>query len=121
MIHMSAYEYLNRPETKKMVKAHKYNAKKTIVDGITFPSKLEASYYTLLKSKKTIGTISYFLRQVPFSLPGNTKYLVDFMVVYLDGTIEYIDVKGKSTPMATLKIKQVEALYPVEIKIVSKV
>src|ERR1044072_3582420 len=106
---------------KLATKCHKYNAKQTIVDGIKFPSKKEAEYYTKLKFSKQQGQLLYFLRQVPFHLPGNVKYLADFMVVYHDphyhfDTIEYIDVKGKDTPMSKLKRKQVKDLYGVEIK-----
>ena len=105
----------------KKPKPHKYNAKKTIVDGITFPSKLEAKYYHYLKLKKQGGCIAYFLRQIPFQLPGNTKYFVDFMIVDSEGKIEFVDVKGKPTSMSILKIKQVEDLYhPIKINIISK-
>lgn len=104
-----------------MIRKHKFNAKKTIVDGIIFPSKLEASYYGFLKAQKNMKAISYFLRQIAFQLPGNTKYLCDFMIVNLDGSIEYIDVKGRDTPMSILKIKQVEDLYPVKITIIKSI
>lgn len=97
-------------------KRNKYNAVKTKVDGITFDSKKEASYYRQLKMAVEEGEISYFLRQVPFDLEGNVKYRVDFMVVCNDGTIDYIDVKGRRTPMYILKKKQVEFRYPVIIQ-----
>jgi hypothetical protein len=100
---------------KKVAKRNKYNAVKTKVDGITFDSKKEASYYRQLKMAVEEGEIQYFLRQVPFDLEGNVKYRVDFMVVCNDGTIDYIDVKGHRTPVYILKKKQVEALYPVTI------
>jgi hypothetical protein len=96
-------------------KRNKYNAVKTKVDGITFDSKKEASYYRQLKMAVEEGEISYFLRQVPFDLEGNVKYRVDFMVVCNDGTIDYIDVKGHRTPVYILKKKQVEAHYPITI------
>ncbi len=104
-------------------KRHKFNAVRCeSKDGVKFPSKLERQYYDRLVEAQGKGRIEYFLSQVPFRLPGNVKYLVDFMVVYMEDspmkTIEYIDVKGKMTAMSTLKIKQVEALYPVKIKIV---
>jgi hypothetical protein len=100
----------------KKPRRNKYNAQKTKVDGITFDSKKEATYYRQLKMAVGEGEISYFLRQVPFDLPGNVKYRVDFMIVCNDGTIDYIDVKGRRTPMYILKKKQVEALYPVTIE-----
>ena len=100
---------------------HKFNAKRTEIDGKKFPSKLEATYYGQLKIKQKIGDIVFFLRQVAFELPGNVKYLVDFMVFYPDGEIEFVDTKGKDTPLSIAKRKMVEDLYPITIKIVRKV
>jgi hypothetical protein len=101
-----------------IAKKNKYRAKICIVDGIKFRSIKEADYYNSLKILQKVGKITYFLRQVPFDLPGNVKYFIDFMVVYPDKTICYIDVKGFETPMFKLKKKQVEALYPIKIEIV---
>lgn len=109
------------------IKKHKYNAIRCETkDGIKFPSKLEREYYDRLVKALENKEIHYFLQQVPFRLPGNVKYFVDFVVIrredceypYEHDHVEYIDVKGKMTPMSILKIKQVEALYPVKIKIV---
>ena len=97
---------------------NKFNAIKTVVDGITFASKAEAEYYRQLKNSQSIGTISYFLRQVPFTLPGGTRYIVDFMIVHRNGTISYVDVKGQTLASFVRSKKQVEALYPVEITVV---
>lgn len=66
------------------------------------------------------GEVLFFLCQVPFSLPG-MKYIADFQVFLADGTVEFIDVKGRDTPMSKAKRKAVEELYPVTIKIVTKV
>lgn len=99
----------------KPARRSKYNNIKTLVDGITFDSKAEADYYCLLKILRSNNDVQYFLRQVPFDLPGNTKYRCDFMVCHHDNRIEYIDVKGAVTATFKLKKKQVEALYPVEI------
>jgi Protein of unknown function (DUF1064) len=100
----------------RKVSKNKYNAKKTIVDGIKFDSKKESDYYVQLKLEESAGLIDYFLRQVPFDLPGNIKYRVDFMVVY-QSSIKYVDVKGYMTSISKMKIKQVESIYNVEIVI----
>jgi hypothetical protein len=84
-------------------------------DGILFDSKAEMHRYQELKGMQSQGVITYFLRQVPFHLPGNVTYRVDFMVVYPDQHIVYEDVKGALTAMYKLKKKQVEALYPITI------
>lgn len=102
----------------KKRKRHKFNAKQSESDGITFSSKAERAYYNRLKLLQQSGEVLFFLRQTPIHLPGNTKYLVDFQVFYADGTVAFIDVKGMSTPMFVLKKKQVEDLYPITIEIV---
>ena len=99
---------------------HKYHAKQTIVDDIKFSSKLEAGYYRRLKMLVKAGELQYFLRQVPIHLPGNTKYVVDFLEVWDNGAIVYTDVKGLETPLFKMKKKQVEALYPIEINVIKK-
>ena len=96
---------------------HKFNAVRTEVDRIKFASKKEAAYYSELKLRQKAGEIIFFLRQVPFHLPGGVKYVVDFCEFHKDGTVHFIDVKGIETPMFKLKRKQVEALYPVEIEV----
>jgi len=85
-------------------------------DGIVFDSKAEMRWYLRLK---TDPGVLFFLRQVPFHLPGNTVYRCDFMVAYQVGGvfpyIEFQDVKGMRTATYRLKKKQVEALYPIKI------
>ena len=100
---------------------HKFGAIATEVDGIKFQSKLEAKYYGMLKLRQRGGEIVFFLRQVPFHLPGGVKYVVDFQEFHKDGTVHFIDVKGMETPEFKAKKKMVEALYPIEIEIVKKV
>lgn len=100
---------------------HKYNAKKTELDNIKFDSKLESRYYKYLKDLQLLNEVVFFLRQVPFHLPGGVKYVVDFQVFYKNGDIEFVDVKGIDTAMSKAKRKIVEHLYkPVLIKIVTK-
>lgn len=112
-------------------------------DGIKFASKLEARYYQELEFRRKAGEILYFLRQVPFHLPGGVIYRVDFLLVsYHTGftgceqlrmegardlrhvdpmVIEYVDCKGWDTQAGKNKIKQVEAIYGVKINLVRKV
>lgn len=97
---------------------HKFNAIQTIRDGHKFPSKKEAFYYDHLVMAQRVGAVLFFLRQVPFHLPGNIKYTVDFQVFYRNGDIRFIDVKGFQTKDFKRNKKQVEALYPVEIEVI---
>ena len=94
---------------------HKFNAITTQRNGFKFDSKKEAAYYDQLMMLQRNGDVVFFLRQVPFHLPGNITYRVDFQVFLADGSVEFIDVKGMRTPQYIAKKKMVEALYPVEI------
>ncbi len=102
------------------LKRSKYGNKRVTLDGINLKSKLESSYYMHLQLLKKAGEVEYFLRQIPFYLPGNVRYVCDFQVFTTDGRVIYVDVKGVETNMFKLKKKQVEALYPVEIKVVKR-
>ena len=97
---------------------HKFNAIPTIADGIRFASKKEAKYYEELKIRQRLGEVIFFLRQVPFHLPGGVVYRVDFQEFLADGTIRFVDVKGMVTKTFTMKKKMVESIYPVEIEVV---
>ena len=94
---------------------HKFNAKKTIRDGLKFDSNKEAEYYDTLKEKVENGEVLFFLRQVPIDLPGNIRYYCDFLVFNVDHTCDFIDVKGYKTPVYKIKKKQIESIYPFKI------
>lgn len=96
---------------------HKFNAKPTVTDGIKFGSKLEAKYYNIIKAKRESGEVLFFLRQIPFHLPGNVVYRADFMLFFSDGSVEIWEIKGFPTPEWKIKKKLVESLYPIEIKV----
>ena len=94
---------------------HKFNATITERAGIKFRSKKEARYYDMLCLLQRQRDVVFFLMQTKFHLPGNVTYSCDFQVFYPDGTIQFIDVKGKRTKEYIRKKKMVEALYPIEI------
>ena len=73
---------------------HKFKAKRTEVDDIKFSSKKEAKRYNTLKSLQNGGEIVFFLRQVPFHLPGGVKYVCDFLIFWANGIVTIEDVKG---------------------------
>lgn len=94
---------------------HKFRAIATKLDDIKFASKKEAKRYRELKLLQQSGELLFFLRQVPFHLPANVKYVCDFLCFWKDETVTIEDVKGIKTPMYILKKKQVEAIYPINI------
>lgn len=101
---------------------NKYNAIKTVVDGVRFDSKKEAIRYTGLKALEKSGRIDSLELQRRFELqPGYTTkdgrkvrpiyYIADF--VYADDTgLVCEDVKGCRTPIYKLKRKMFEHKYP---------
>ncbi|WP_052327324.1 DUF1064 domain-containing protein [Nosocomiicoccus massiliensis] len=101
--------------TIRRLSKHKYNARKIEVDGIRFDSKAEADYYLYLKYLQSINEVrSFYLQPVIKLLPsfkynGKTirkmDYRLDFKVEYMDGKVEYIDVKGMATTDAKMKLK----------------
>ena len=101
---------------------HKYNAKATFVDGWRFASKREADCYKSLKFAQERGEIAYFLRQVPIHLcpPSQhkktaTTLRVDFLVVYPDNSLKYVDAKGLATADWKNKASQAENMYGIRI------
>ncbi len=90
----------------------KYHAKKTVVDGITFDSKKEATRYIVLRDAQERGEIKGLELQVKFDLlptiklPNETlrkkAYKADF-VYWENGRQIVEDVKGFKTPTYSLK------------------
>lgn len=97
-------------------KPSKYHNVLTACNGIKFQSKKEAAYYRELLCRVHAGEVAYFLRQVPLRLNGGVKYVVDFLEVWKNGSIHFIDVKGHKTAMYKVKKRLVEAEYPIKIE-----
>ncbi|MFA5378064.1 MAG: DUF1064 domain-containing protein [Dehalococcoidia bacterium] len=122
--------------------AAKYGNKKTVIDGITFDSQLEALRYIELTRLKQAGIVKEIEVQPEFELqPAYWKccgevstnvaskhicwmcnkkkpitraitYRADFRVTYADGHQEIEDVKGMETAVFKLKKKLFEYRYP---------
>ena len=97
---------------------HKFHAKSCERDGKKFPSKAERAHYDKLKILQKAGKILFFLRQVPFDLPGENKYVCDFMVFWEDGTVSVQDVKGFETDSFRIKRRLLEETYPFELEVI---
>lgn len=61
------------------------------------------------------GEVLFHLRQAPFHLPGNVRYVVDFIVFWSNGDITFEDVKGLKTVLFETKRKILEDLFPIKI------
>lgn len=101
----------------------KYNAKRTIVDGISFHSKAEAKRWSELKLLQKAGAISGLKRQAPFCLDVSCihicNYVADF-TYFEDGQYVVEDVKGFATPEYEIKKKLMRAVYKIEIREIRK-
>lgn len=98
-------------------RVNKFGNVATTVDGIKFASKKEARYYDQLKLRQAAGEVEYWLRQVPVHLPGGTRYVIDFLVFFVDRARlpEFVDVKGRETALFRVKKREVEHHYPFKV------
>lgn len=100
----------------------KYNAKKTVIDGITFDSAKESRYYQELKLRKRANDIidfelqPEFVLQPPYRHLGRAvraiKYRADFSIVHNDFSVEVVDCKGYKTDVYSLKKKMLQFKFP---------
>ena len=102
---------------------HKFHAVPCQADDYNFSSKAERAYYYKLKILEKAGEVLFFLMQVPFHLPGNIIYRLDFMEFWApkngeSGDIIFTEVKGFMTDSARIKIKQCEDIYNIHINVI---
>lgn len=103
-------------------KPNKFRAVKTTVDGIEFPSKLEARHYGELKIRELLGEISNLKIQpvYPIVIRGQSicRIIMDFSHDEAGKCIA-TDCKGKDTPVSRLKRRIFRAMHPeIELRIV---
>lgn len=103
----------------KIAKKPKYGNKKVVYDEIKFDSTKEKDRYIDLKYLHNAKKIIFLGHQVSFILPGDIKYVADF--VYFDyESLNFIveDVKSEATRKNRTYInkkKQLKALYNITI------
>lgn len=96
---------------------NKYNAQKTVMDGISFDSRKEAQRYFELKMLERAKEISGLKLQVKFEIipkqigENAAHYVCDFMYEENGKTIVE-DVKGMKTKEYILKRKLFKLNYP---------
>lgn len=98
---------------------HKYNAVPTVVDGVRFASKREATRYMILKHLEREGKIHSLQLQPRFQLRVNGElictYVADFR--YEQGASVIIeDAKGVKTAAYLLKKKLLHACFGITIR-----
>jgi hypothetical protein len=118
---MSAAEFRAQPSEKP--KRNKYNAKRTLVDGICFDSKAEASYYAALKLRERAGEVTEIEMQRRYTLApyGIHVAFYDADFVFFDRVAcrrRIVDVKGFSTRDFKIKAKLMKACHGIEIEVV---
>ena len=109
---------------------NKYNARKVTIDGITFDSQSEGRYYQHLLGLMESGVVESFEMQKAYTLldkfphpkTGKTiraiKYVPDFEVIYTDGRVEVVDVKGMQTDVFRMKCKLFMFRYQIPLVLV---
>lgn len=100
--------------------AQKYGAKRTEVDGHSFPSRAEARRYGELKLMQQQGVIEGLELQPRFPLLVNGvnigTYVADFRYRDIErGGVVIEDTKGMRTPMYKWKKKHLHAQYGIDI------
>lgn len=99
---------------------NKYHSNTTQVDGVTYHSKLEAAYAEELRLRLMGKDIKSWERQVKLDLRVNgvhiTNYYIDFVILHLDGSREYVEVKGMELPVWQMKWKILEATFDKDFK-----
>lgn len=105
---------------------NKYNAIRTIVDGVKFDSKKEAECWQFLKARLRAGEIQNLERQVKYALFAHSDrgpvqlctYVADFR--YYDKAkcrTVIADAKGVKTATFRLKAKLMKANYGIEVEL----
>ena len=125
---ISVSDYKKLRSDKGGNKRNKYNAQKTMYNGVMYDSKLEAKLAGNLDVMKKRGSgkdkITDIQRQVAFSFDHNgvhiCKYVCDFVVTYADGRKEHLDAKGVEMREGRIKSKLMLAFYGITVKLVKE-
>lgn len=103
--------------------ATKYRNKPTMVDGVRYASKREAKRHAELKLLERAGSVKGIRRQVRYSLDVNGQFVCHYVAdyVYLErikgGWVEFCeDVKGYRTPEYRLKKRLMKVIHDITIR-----
>ena len=73
--------------------------------GKPYDSRLEAKHGAEYQAMLDRGEIRKLERQKVFTLHAGIKYIADFLITHLDGSLEAVDSKGMETDVFKLKKK----------------
>ncbi len=97
-------------------KGSKYQNRPEERDGHHYDSKLESKVGWELEMRMKAGEFKEINRQVTYPMIVNgykiCSYIADFQVIDVDGKEHVYEAKGIMMPIASLKLKLFEALYP---------
>lgn len=94
---------------------NKYGAIRTTYNGRSYASRAEARWAQYYEAELKAGRLKGLEYQPMIELtprPNRIKYVADFKLFHLDGTVEYIDVKGMETAVFKLKLKLLKHFSP---------
>lgn len=96
----------------------KYHNVQTIVDGITFDSRREATRYAELKLELLAGAITDLKLQVTFSLDIDGIHICDYVADFVyqrDGQQVVEDAKGKRLELFRIKKNLMWAIHKIDV------
>lgn len=109
--------------SKRSSRTNKFNARSCKFGDRVYHSKKECEYAQNLEWLKKVGEVKEWIPQFKLDLRVNGEhicnYYIDFKVIYSNGRIEFVEVKGFETNEWRLKWKLTTALWP-KIKGVEK-
>jgi len=101
------------------LRRHKFAAVRTVVDGITFPSKREAARWRELKLLERAGAITRLERGTRWPIVVNEVLVCEYWpdAEYREGGILVVeDTKGYRNPLYKLKAKLMQAVHGITIR-----
>lgn len=102
-------------------KPSKYRNVRCSFDGRKFDSKAEMAYAIELKRRLDAGEIHDVQYQPRFTLGvAECIYKADFMIYFLDGSVEAVDYKGSWTRKFARDVKLWRRFGPCRLRIVSR-
>ncbi len=113
--------YLNIVTKQKINKYHVAPAEDRTYNGKVYASKKEMLQAQGLDYAVKAGKIDFYLEQVPFRLPGETTYRLDFATfkrVEDKWEVHFIEVKGKKIRLGEIKRAQTEELFGIHVEVI---